>query len=134
MLCAGVKSVSGEDMTNGDIIAGSKAIKALTALKGLPKNSHELQARVKNALIDVGFEVKTDVAMVYWRTMTGKVAVVARHGGGMVAIELDGRWPNKRSIGKLRAMDGYRVIALKSGATSWIPHAINAVIKLDVAL
>ena len=121
-------------MTNGDIVAGGRAIRVISALKNLPKNSHELRDVLKEALSEDGFQVKTEATVTYWKGNAGRIDIVARKDDGLVAIELNGRSLNARSVSKLRRTDGYRILTLK-GKSYYCrqPEGIQAVVKLDVA-
>lgn len=58
----------------------------------------------------------------------GKLDIVARAEGLSIAIECDRVTPRRKSLAKLRAFPGARVLVLREGLTGPAPEGIDALI------
>src|SRR5947209_6941333 len=117
------------------LAAGREAVNIMRKMKRLPDNYHKARQLIAGDLKRSGFSVDTDVALRYEffdGERRGFVSLVAKKNGGVVAIELDRRTPRLRSVHKLRAMNAYRVAAVR-GPAARLPYRIHKVVSLDVA-
>lgn len=104
-----------------------------TEIKGLvASNAAGLHWAVEMALEDIGFDCEREVVVPdRGNGHPGRVDLVARRGGIIVAMELDRATPRMKSIAKLRFFEcDVRAIVLRTPARGSldVPDGIDAVI------
>jgi hypothetical protein len=62
----------------------------------------------------------------------GRIDLYVTWAGGSAGIELDGRKPRKRSIDKLRLIDGYKIVGVRGIERVHCPQGIDAVVTMRV--
>ena len=97
-----------------------------------PDHAQSMHAEVALSLRIVGFEVRFEhpIAKFGDDGRSGRIDLVVRHGDAVAAIELDARRPRRRSIAKLKAFDGFRIIGLRGVRWQDKVEGIDAVVCL----
>jgi hypothetical protein len=114
-------------------LAGARAVAVMTGLSEIPDKAGILHRAVADALSADGFEVRCEAGTAQLGDdREGRIDILARRDGGVVAIEIDARKPKARSLKKLMLFNAYRIIALR-GVSMAPPAGIDAVVALNVA-
>ncbi len=111
------------------------AVRAIRAGQYAPgQSAAEVHAAVQQALLSAGFAVAAEVRVAdRGDGRSGKVDVVAsRRDGGAVGIEIDRLNPREKSIRKLQAVDGGRVVVLRGSWSAPPPVGIDEVVGLGI--
>lgn len=113
-----------------------RVCQVLRALPPQPDNAHCVHAAAIEALAAAGFYVYPEFSIVYGdgEHERGRIDIAVLMHGQTVAIEIDARKPRVRSLKKLRAFDGGRVLALRGVAGGVRIHGIDAVVPIRVRL
>lgn len=114
--------------------AVDRAVAALRGLPTLPDTSQVVHAAALAALRDAGFVVKPEVTVVLPEGRNGRYDLVAEWGSHRIAVEIDTRKPRQKSLDKLRAFDGGRIIALRGVSCAWRIDGIDAIVPLKVRI
>lgn len=111
-----------------------RIVKILDGLPLLPDNAPYVHAAVLEAMNGAGLLVLPEYWIKYDDEHTGRIDLVVLDKNQKCAIELDCRRPRSKSLAKLRAFQGGRVLALRGVAGRVEIHDIDAVVPIRVRL
>lgn len=109
----------------------------LEHLEDLPDTAAQVHAQVMIALRRDGFSVLPEYPQTFIDSIgnfrRGRIDLVAVMGCDRCAIEIDARKPRRRSLHKLLAFDGYRIVALR-GVSGQPVDGIDAYARIPTRL
>ena len=105
--------------------AVATAVKAICSVRLSKDDATTAHRAVMSALFRAGFDLSSE-----YPVDGGMVDVLATIPGSRIAIEIDGERPRVKSLRKLRAFDGGRIIVLRGYRPDGTLEGIDAIIGL----
>jgi len=104
----------------------------LSSMDEQPDTAAHVHVAAVQQLKNAGFHVYIEWSMPF-DSRGGRIDLVAERDGEWIAIEFDRRKPREKSLQKLRAFRGGRIVALR-GASCITPNGIDAVVSIPVRI